>query len=132
MEHAEEWRPIDGSEGKYEVSSLGRVRSFWFGRCRILSAADNGCGYLLLTLRIHGKPKTFCVHRLVAVAFIPRVSDDYNQVNHINMDRKDNRAENLEWTTQAQNVRHANSLRKCKPRRLIPIKRLSASSSLYD
>ena len=49
--------------------------------------------------------KTFTIHRLVAEAFIPN-PDNLPQVNHKNLDKSDNRIENLEWVTARQNTNH--------------------------
>ena len=52
-----------------------------------------------------GKPKLYTTHRLVALAFIPKLRRR-NKVNHKNSIRTDNRVENLEWMTQKENIRH--------------------------
>jgi len=105
----EEWKTIDGFEGKYQVSNLGRVRSVYFSnrfvskkpQNKILSQSDNGCGYLLVHLGT--KKKDFYVHRLVAEYFCEN-PDKKKCVNHKDYDRKNNRADNLEWTTYSENV----------------------------
>lgn len=64
-------------------------------------------GYLQVTLYdSHGHNKKFLVHRLVAIEHIPN-PDDKPQVNHKNLIKDDNRAENLEWMTSAENLQHA-------------------------
>ena len=117
----EVWKPIRGYEGKYEVSSLGRVKSLVFRnnqteipRERILSATDNGHGYKIVGLSKDGKRKNHYLHRLVAEAFIPNLSN-LEVVDHINHDRSDNRVDNLQWLTQAENV-HKSAPRMSKPR----------------
>lgn len=111
------WKGISGLEDRYEVSTLGRVRSLpiesKFG-CRVKK--HTGCilrlhydkaGYLIATLNLgHNKKKTPFVHRLVADAFIPRIVGK-NIVNHKNGVRDDNRVENLEWCTTSENNLHA-------------------------
>ena len=105
----EEWRPIEGYEGLYEVSSYGRVRSVdRYVRCsygsyrlhkgKVLSPGIRPDGYLVVSL----KYKMFRVHRLVAQAFIPN-PDNLPQINHKDEDKSNNRVENLEWCTAKYN-----------------------------
>ena len=63
-------------------------------------------GYKRVKLTQNGKRKSFLIHRLVALAYIPNT---YNKpiVNHINSNRTDNRVENLEWVTHKENSQHA-------------------------
>lgn len=104
---AELWKDIVGYEGLYQVSNLGRIRSFYKRRndVEFLKFADNH-GYKTITLHKDGRQKTFRVHRLVAVAFLPNESDK-PQINHINGNKSDNRASNLEWCSQSENMLHA-------------------------
>jgi len=115
----EEWKDIEGYEGFYQVSNLGRVKSVeretYSGhnysvrrieKERILPGYKVKNGYLYQTLLKNGVMKTFKLHRLVAQAFIP---NPYNkpQVNHINGDKTNNSVYNLEWVTRKENLRHA-------------------------
>ena len=93
----------------YEVSSLGRVRRV--GGHPLAVRLDHG-GYEMAWLsdrpRGTGKP----VHTLVAAAFVgPRPCG--NQVNHRDGNKRNNRAENLEYVTQAENAAHARALGLC-------------------
>lgn len=101
---AEVWRDIPGYEGLYEVSSAGRVRNLARGG-RLLKPWKHPAGYVCVTLcaEIHDKR---LVHRLVADVFLSN-ADRKPQVNHINGDKTDNRVENLEWCTGAENSRHS-------------------------
>ena len=105
----EEWRPIKGYEGLYEVSNLGRVKSLerydTLGRKkkeRILRGRCNKHGYLSVNLYKNGIEKDFFIHRLVAEAFIPN-SNNLPEVDHINTIKDDNRVENLRWATIKEN-----------------------------
>ena len=109
----EEWRDVVGYEGRYQVSSMGRVKSLerkfpiWHGgeriqKERILKQAVTHNGYLRVTLYTGNKPKTLKVHRLVCQAFHEN-PDNKPQVNHINEIKTDNRASNLEWATAREN-----------------------------
>ena len=102
----EEWKPIPGYEGLYEVSNYGRVRSYKrSSKGKILSpgnTGNNGSGYLFVTLCKDGKAKPCTVHRLVADAFIPN-PNKLSQVNHKDENKQNNYFGNLEWCSQAYN-----------------------------
>lgn len=99
------WKPVVGYEG-YEVSNLGRVRSFKHGRERIMKLTSNGRGYMQLELCRNGEIKHHTVHRLVAQAFIPN-PENKRDVNHIDGNKLNNHIENLEWATPHENNLHA-------------------------
>lgn len=104
----EEWRDVVGYEGRYQVSSMGRVKSLVRkGRKRecILKPAFNGCGYLIVTLCAGGKRKMFKVHRLVCQAF-HKNPENKLCVNHIDENKTNNAASNLEWSTYEENNNH--------------------------
>lgn len=108
-----EWASIEGYEGLYEVSADGRVRTVphvtngHTVRQRYLKiAAYNSQRYAAVRLYKDGKPKDYKVHRLVAKAFVPNPKNK-PQVNHIDGNKLNNSASNLEWCTQAENNRHA-------------------------
>ena len=103
----EEFRAVAGTDGKYEISNLGRVRSN-VGKSKIRKTTVSQRGYQIIILRIGGKSVTTSIHRLMADAFLwkPKGSKK-NQVNHINGIKLDNRLENLEWSTASENMQHA-------------------------
>jgi hypothetical protein len=118
------WKDIVGYEGLYQVSNLGRIKSFartWICGDRnskknkpetISKLHHNKQKYLQVWLCKNGEPKNFRVHRLVAQAFIPNPQNK-KTINHINGVKDDNRVENLEWLTIQENLNHAliNNLR---------------------
>jgi len=102
----------------YEVSNYGRVRSKdrtikqyghkqYYSRhmpSKILKPRMQKCGYLLVWLSFNGKSKPFSVHRLVANCFCQGKGTD---VNHIDGDKINNCAWNLEWVSRSENIKHA-------------------------
>lgn len=99
------FRPIEGYEGLYEVSNLGKVRSIGYRKERILKPVIDIGGYSTVHLVKEGKLKWFKVHRLVAQAFIPN-TEGLPQINHIDEDKTNNRVDNLEWCTGSYNIRY--------------------------
>lgn len=113
----EVWKDVQGFEGRYQVSNMGRVRSLdrWtlndhprFVKGMMLKLSPNkGKGYLRVSLSDgHRNCKHYEVHRLVALHFVP----GYKQglvVNHKNEVKTDNRAENLEWCTYQYNLNYS-------------------------
>lgn len=94
------WQPVIGWEGKYEVSSFGEVRK---SNGEAVGQWLNSQGYSIVRL---SNPRAMArVHRLVAGAFLGN-ADSKPNVNHIDNDRSNNKVENLEWCTQAENLAH--------------------------
>lgn len=117
----EVWKDISGFEGHYAVSNYGRVKSLertlphkrhgrWTIKERILRpglSGSKGSQYLAVALHVgEGKFELKKIHRLVAEAFVP-AEDGKNVVNHIDGDRTNNHADNLEWCTDLENTHHA-------------------------
>lgn len=93
---------------RYAVSSEGRVLSLSFKgkyRLKILTQRES-CGYFHVHINNGFINKNFLTHRLVAEAFVYK-EDESLEVNHVNGNKLDNRASNLEWVTKSQNKRHS-------------------------
>ena len=105
MDEDELWVIIPNTRGRYEVSNLGRVRNTRTGMIR--NPVVTPRGYLRIYLPFEGIGyKNVFVHRLVGDAFCYR-PEGANVINHIDNNQLNNRADNLEWTTQLYNVRYA-------------------------
>ena len=103
----EEWRPIQGYEGLYDISNYGRVRSYDYrhrGIEKILKTRASKGNYVKVSLRKEGKMKCYRIHRLVAIAFLPPPQEGQTQVEHCNCDKHDNRVQNLRWTHPKGNM----------------------------
>lgn len=104
------FKPVSGTDCQYYVSNLGRIwsapgKSNVNKNGRILKPGNRGRGYHGVVLR-KCSPKSVSVHRIVAKEFLPN-PENRPAVNHKNGDKKDNRAENLEWATDSYNSLHA-------------------------
>lgn len=116
----EEWKTIELEGHLYEVSNFGRVRSIsrfiyrkdgiksWY-EGKELNISETNRGYKVINItntRKHTCTR-YKLHRLVAVCFVDGKTRDKKYVNHIDGDKSNNNANNLEWVTDAENKRHA-------------------------
>ena len=108
----EEWADVEGYEGLYAVSNLGRVLSLGKTpampkkKARVLRMSVEKKGYVVARLTKNGKEKDFKSHRLVAHAFLDLVSGK-EYVNHKDGVKAHNTVYNLEWCTSQENQLHA-------------------------
>ena len=93
----EQWKDIEGYDGMYQVSDLGRVRSKHSGKWKVLYGSKDSSGYLQVGLYKGKKAKLLLVHRLVAQAFIKNDDDSKTIINHIDECKQNNRVSNLEY-----------------------------------
>jgi hypothetical protein len=108
IEPHQEWRPVVGYEGKYEISSLGNVRTLSYngtGRVQLMRQHIRR-GYPSVELQHGSEKKQHTVHSLVAAAFIGARPDGCD-VNHISGIKTDNSVRNLEYCTKSQNQKHS-------------------------
>ena len=116
----EEWRTVEGYEGRYQVSNLGRVKSVWHSHYvnspelrkifqeKMVAITDNGKGYQIVSLSKNGKRKNHYVHRLVAEHFLEKIPGA-NVVNHKDFNIQNNCVDNLEWCKQKENIEYSMS-----------------------
>src|SRR5690606_37998883 len=101
------WKSLNGivEFGEYyEVSNMGAIRNTKSGR--ILKPKVNKNGYVEVVFTVNRKQKTYKLHRLVALAFIPNI-ENKPQVNHKDGNKLNCKYDNLEWSTNSENQKHA-------------------------
>ena len=111
------WKDVKGYEGLYKVSDTGVVLSLarpgnWRGD-HIMAGSHDTNGYRQVLLCKNGKSKTVKIHRLVANAFVEN-PNGYLEINHIDENKDNCAANNLEWCDRAYNVHYGSRTQKTK------------------
>jgi hypothetical protein len=106
MTRVEIWKDINGYEGVYQASDMGRIKSLKFGKELILKEGT-ARGYSTIILSEDGDRKGFLSHRVIMEAFKVPNPQNKAQANHIDGDRRNNDLSNLEWVTARENGTHA-------------------------
>lgn len=97
------WKEIPEFDDLYQISNMGRIKSFYRNQKGILLKTHvDKLGYIKIQL----KGKEYLVHRLVALLFVPNPYF-YKEINHKDGNKKNNCADNLEWCTRSENMKHA-------------------------
>ena len=102
------WKDIEGYEGKYQVSSWGRVKSLNYnhtGKEQCIKPEANNKGYFQVALCKNGKVQRPYVHRLVASAFLSN-PNNLSEINHKDENPKNNCVSNIEWISHKDNCRY--------------------------
>jgi hypothetical protein len=118
----EVWKDIPDCEN-YSVSNMGRVR----GPRKILIGFISNAGYQIISMHVNKTHIKKTVHRLVAEAFVENPNND-NVVDHINMNKTDNRVENLRWVSHSDNNLNSH----CKSREMFGIRWHKRGSGYYE
>lgn len=110
----EEWRYIPDCGERYMVSNYGRVKSFMYNKeeGQIMKPCKMG-NFLALKVRSDKKMVNWYIHKLVATVFIPKESDEFTHVIHIDLNYRNNQVSNLKWAKKDkvfENVRTRNKL----------------------
>ena len=114
--NTEVWKDVEGYEGIYQASNLGRVKSLsrlieykdgrsYTSKEKLMSPVLNSDGYPHTRFNVSGRGKSVKIHRLVAQAFVDN-PHGYVEVNHIDEDKSNNHYTNLEWCTRKENMNH--------------------------
>lgn len=98
----EVWKPVAGYEGKYDVSTLGRIRDKKGRTRKQYRQRGTNTWYLAVSMTKDGVTKTRKVHKVVAETFIPN-PDKLPVINHKDEDGTNNNVDNLEWCTHSYN-----------------------------
>lgn len=115
IECIEIWKDLPDSEGMYQVSDLGRVKSFFKKKITIKKQHFDNIGYLATGINKNKKIKTLRVHQLVAITFLNHIPNGYEiVVDHINNVKQDNRTINLQLISQRENSSKDKINKKCK------------------
>lgn len=114
------WKDIEDYEGIYQISTFGRVKSLarmikngakeYYRKEIIMTLSYNYDGYYIITLHKNNIPRTYKIHRLVAIYFIPNCKNK-PVVNHLDGNKTNNHIDNLEWSTYKKNSNHAVDMR---------------------
>ena len=99
----EEWRDIDKTNGRYQVSNFGRIKSFALDKVngRIMKFIDLK-GFNTISLKIEGKDVRFLVHKLTAISWVTRESEIHRFVVHLDWNIRNNHFTNLAWKTKEE------------------------------
>ena len=134
----EVWKDVIGYEGIYEVSNLGIIRSVerydYSGhkrKAKTIAFVIDRDGYAKVHLCLCGKSKYHFVHRIVATAFIDN-PENLPQINHKDENKKNNKAENLEWCTSKYNKNYGRRAERFGRRRGRPVVCLETGQVFYS
>lgn len=123
------WKDIPNYEGIYQVSNLGNIRKIWKTKTTLCKPSYDSHKYKQIVLTKDKKRKSYKVHRLVALAFIPN-PNDYSEINHIDENKQNNNVKNLEWCSRIYNCNYGDRNYRCTRHRLRRIQQYDMQNNL--
>lgn len=105
MQEKEIWKDIPGYEGKYKISNFGNVLTFFKEEWKRKATFVTNIGYVYVSLEYKNKKRKCGVHKLVAESFVDGWFEGA-EVNHKDLNKLNNRWDNLEWVTHSENSKH--------------------------
>lgn len=126
----EKFKEIELYGLKYKVTNFGRI----IGARGEIKQRLNNDGYLVATVGIKEKRTSIKVHRIVATLFVDGKTEERNEVNHIDYNRANPRADNLEWTSHKENIAYSveNGRHKDKQLGTKNVKAILSEDDVYD
>ncbi len=102
----EQWKLLDFTDKKYEISNYGRIKSYCYDRenGRIVKLG-NIKGFYNVSLRVQGKKKSYLVHKLTAEYFVDKTADNQDVVIHLDWNKQNNYFTNLQWVTKEESYK---------------------------
>ena len=138
LNHSQEvWKEPEGYEGFVQVSNTGKVRSIRTNHGKYQEKEltqrirSETCQYLQVQITKHNVSRKEAIHRLVAKTFVPNPNNK-PQVNHIDGNKLNNNAYNLEWVTCSENLKHAHATGLKKASKAILGKKWGDSSKFHN
>lgn len=111
IENVEIWKDLvldNVVKNRYQVSNFGRIRSFRNREYKLMTPKNNKYARVSLATPYAGQhTKHYSVHRLVGLCFVPNRTNERDTINHIDGNRYNNNATNLEWVSVHENLEHA-------------------------
>ena len=111
-------KDVKGYEGLYAVTSCGKVWSYI--NEKFLKPGVNNDGYLRVNLYKNGKYKSYAIHRLVAMAYLPN-PENLPEINHKDENKTNNCLQNLEWCDRKYNINYGNCIERSSSKHKKPI-----------
>lgn len=101
----EQWKEIDNSGGCYFISNMGRIKSYKGYDAKLLVAYRTDSGYERVNADFGSGNRNYLIHRLVAEYFLDFPQKPFMEIHHKDFDKRNNRADNLQWVTKEEHTK---------------------------